>query len=65
MDDDRLTGFEAGVVEQTLPSRNSDDRNGSRFDIAKRAWFLREHCSRRHGVLGVSAKELSVGHSET
>jgi hypothetical protein len=40
MDDDRLASFEVGLVEQTLPSRNSDDGNGSRFDIAKRAWFF-------------------------
>jgi hypothetical protein len=41
VDDHRLTGFEAGLVEQTLPGRDRDDGNGSRFDIAERAWLLR------------------------
>ena len=64
MDDDRLASFEPGLVEQTLPGRNTDDGNGSRFDIAERAWLLREHPGRRHSVLGVSANELRVGHAE-
>src|SRR6185437_7988265 len=48
VNDHSLTGFEASVVEQSLPRRDSDDRNGSSFGIAQRAWFLREHPSRGH-----------------
>src|ERR1700722_12816374 len=64
VNDHRLTGSEATVVEQSLPRRDRDDGNGSRFGVAQRVWFLREHPSRGHGVFCVSAKELGVGHAE-
>jgi hypothetical protein len=52
------------MVEQSLPGRDRDDRNGGRFDIAEQAWFLRKHPGRRHPVLGISVNELRVGHAE-
>jgi hypothetical protein len=37
-----------------LPSRDSDDGNGSRFDKAERGGLRRKHPGGCHGVLGVT-----------
>jgi hypothetical protein len=64
MDHYRLTGFEASMVEQSLPRGDCDDGNGSGFGITQRVRLFRQHPSRGDRVLCISAKELAVGHAE-
>ena len=60
MNEHRLAGFELGLIEQSLPCRHGNDRNGGRFDVGERGWLARDHRRRSQGIFGIGPDEPRI-----
>jgi hypothetical protein len=60
MDQDRLACRELRLVEQALPGRHRDNRNGGRLEVAERGRLPRNHRGGSQSIFGIGADEARI-----